>query len=259
MVSQMIKNREACEIMKRFFSALLALLLLCTAFPALAATPAASPTPPPREIETEVIQDIPEEIQKVLDIAYEDWQTVDGKRQKNPNKYTKWRNNGQFGWCGGFITWCMLEAGIPQAEWQKTEIGEVEGVHHVKEAGVGKLVTGYLRMFRTTMIPQKGFIMVYGKKGNNGLWHVGLVYDVELLDNGKYRLTTIEGNVGSSVRMFIQDYDPNVRKRDNLAAVPKEERTREETAAFSYKHNYGVKDLYVNMFLMPWIPDESSK
>ena len=30
----------------------------------------------------------------------------------------------------------------------------------------------------------------------------------------------------------------------------------EETKGFSYKHNYGVKDLYVNMFLMPWVPDQ---
>ena len=241
--------------MKRILAFSLTLFLLCAALPALAASKP-SPTPPPREIETEVIRDVPEEIRQVLDIAYRDWETVYGKAQKNPNKYTKWRNNGKFGWCGGFITWCMLEAGIPQAEWAKTEIGEVEGVRHVKEAGVGKLVTGYLRMYRTTMTPQKGFIMVYGKKGSSGLWHVGLVYDVEKLENGKYRLTTIEGNVGNSVRMFIQDYDPNVKKKDNLSAVPKEERDREETKGFSYKHNYGVKDLYVNMFLMPWVPDQ---
>ena len=39
---------------------------------------------------------------------------------------------------------------------------QVEGVHHVKEASVGKLLRGYQLMNRTTNVPQPGFLLVYG-------------------------------------------------------------------------------------------------
>ena len=106
------------------------------------------------------------------------------------------------------------------------------------------------------MIPQKGFIVVYGKVKGNGLWHVGLVYDVQRLPDGKYRLTTIEGNLNNTVRMFIHDYDPSAEKAKNLSLVPKDERVQEETKAFSYKDQYKRHSLYINMFLMPWIPGQ---
>ncbi len=245
-------------MMRRALSVLCALLFL-VASPALAASKkksSATPTPVPLEITEDVVEDVPDTIRQLLDLAYNEWKELNGKALPNPNKYTKWRNNYKYGWCGGFITWCMLEVGIPQQEHTEIREGEVEGIVHVKEAGVGKLVTGYSRMNRTTMIPQKGFLVVYGKIKGNGLWHVGLVYDVKKLPDGKYRLTTIEGNLNNTVRMFVHDYDPAAPKSKNLTLVPKEERVLNETKAFSYKHQYKNHNLYINMFLMPWIPEK---
>ena len=243
--------------LKKCAALLLSLLLFCPSAIAASKTKA-TPTPMPVEIDTEVVEEVPETIRQLLDLAYNEWKELNGKALKNPNKYTKWRNNYAYGWCGGFITWCMLEVGIPQEEYGNIQEGEVEGIVHVKEAGVGKLVTGYSRMNRTTLTPQKGFLVVYGKEGGNGLWHIGLVYNVEKLPDGKYRLTTIEGNLKNTVRMFVHDYDPNAEKKaKNLSLIPKEERTEEETRAFSYKNQYPKFNLYVNMFLMPWIPDQS--
>ena len=259
----------------RLCTLLTALLLLFTASARAAGKASATPTPAPREIETAVVEEIPETIQKLLDLAYAEMIETDAAELKEKNKYTKWRNNGSYGWCGGFITWCMLELGVPQQEWAKTPKEEVPGIVHVKEAGVGKLVTGYTRMSRLSVIPQKGFIVVYGNgkkfKGSIGAtpyYHVGLVYDVEELSPGKYRLTTIEGNVDTprskeykhaahTVRMYIRDYDMNAEKKQNLTLVPEEERTREETKLFSYDYTYGNENLYVTMFLMPWIPGET--
>ena len=245
------------KMIRRFAPLFLALMLLLSSSALAAKKSSATPTPAPLEITQDVVAEVPGAVQQVLDIAYGEWKELNGKSLPNPNKFTKWRNNYKYGWCGGFITWCMLEAGIPQKEHGQIEEGEVEGVVHVKEAGVGKLVTGYSRMNRTTMVPQKGFIVVYGKNGGNGLWHVGLVYDVEKLPDGKYRLTTIEGNLNNTVRMFVHDYDPNVEKKKNLSLVPEDERTQEESKAFSYKHQYKKYKLYINMFLMPWIPGQT--
>ncbi len=238
--------------LKRAFALLL--LLACLPVTGLAAKKKTTPTPAPRAITDQVVEEVPEEVQAVLDLAYTEWETLAGKALKRSNKYTKWRNNYEWGWCGGFITWCMLQEEIPQSVWTEIEEAEVEGVVHVKEAGVGKLWTGYAKMNRLTNIPQKGFIAVYGKKGSTGFVHVGLVYDVKALGKGKYRLTTIEGNMSNTVRMYVHDYDSLAEKKTkNLTAIPKEEQTEEETRSFSYKLQ--SKDWYINCFLMPWIPE----
>ena len=244
------------KILKR--AALLALLLcLVCAGACAAAKPTA--TPPPVQIPTEV-QQPPEEIRQVLDIAYGEWERLAGKTLKNVNKYTEWRGKGiGFGWCGGYITWCMIEAGIPMAELQKIEEAPVEGIYHVKEASVGKLLRGYQRMGRSTDVPQKGFLLVYGvRKSANKTVHVGLVYDVIDLGGGKYRIITLEGNMSKRVKMYIHDYDRFAEDKTlNLSKVPEEERTIEACTYVDYKiPTSEKKPFYVNCFLMPWIPEE---
>jgi len=247
---------------KRIFAAMLALFLLVS-FSALADSKKDKGKNEDviRPVTAEVVEEIPDTIREILDLAYEQLVEVNGKNLGKKNKYTKWRNNGEFGWCGGFITWCMLEKGVPQQEWAKTEWGEVEGIVHVKEADVTKLNTGYRRMNRITDVPQKGFLCVYGNVGEGGTgkyYHVGLVYDVVRLSESKYRITTIEGNVtGKTVRMYIRDYDRNAEKKaKNMTLVPKEEREQEESKIFSYGFAYKNRKMYITHFLMPWIPEE---
>jgi len=242
----------------------LCFILLCTSFAAAEKKKKAAEDVI-RPITTEVVREVPETIQKVLDLAYDQLIEVNGKNLGEKNKYTKWRNNYKFGWCGGFITWCMLQFDIPMEEKNKIEEGEVEGIVHVKEADVSKLNTGYRKMNRITNVPQKGFLCVYGNVGKGGTgkyYHIGLVYDVVKLSEGKYRITTIEGNVtGKTVRMYIRDYDmnlaadPKLVKKD-MTLVPKEERDQEESKIFSYGYAYKNRQMYISHFLMPWIPEE---
>ena len=236
----------------RLAALMLVLACLASPVPAAAKKNKPTPTPAPRAITTEVIQDVPEEIQALLDLAYGEWESRSGKVLKKSNKYTKWRNDYEWGWCGGFLTWCMLELGVPQQRLNEMESGEVPGVAHVLEASVGKILTGYLMMNRTTLMPQKGFLVVYGKKNAGSYLHIGLVYDVEDLGGGKYRLTTIEGNMSNTVRMYTRDYDMNAAKQKNLTMLPAAERTEEESRKFSYKI---PNNWYINMFLMPWVPE----
>lgn len=238
---------------RRFLCLIMALCLLSA--DALAATSKATPTPPPTTTESEVAEEVPPKIQELLDLAYNEWETLNGKRLARSNKYTKWRNKYEWGWCAGFITWCMLQIDVPMERMVDIDEGEVEGIVHVKEASVGKLLRGYQKMNRATNIPQKGFLLVYGvAKSANRTTHVGLVWDVEDLGNGRYRITTIEGNMSNTVRMYIHDYDVNAPATANLFAVPEEERTRKETANFTYKLQ--DKKWYVNRFLMPWVPEQ---
>ena len=244
----------------------LALTLCLLAATALAAK--TTPTPPPVGI-TQSVQTPPEEIQAVLDLALAEWEELGGKTLKNVNKYTEWRGKDVgFGWCGGYITWCMLEKGIAMDELQNMEEGAVEGIVHVKEASVGKLLRGYQMMNRSTNVPQPGFLLVYGC-GYNKTIHVGLVYAVEELGGGKYRITTLEGNMSKRVKMYVHDYDMNAevntknKKSTNLSLVPEEERTLQESDHMDYtipsskpsSSASGKFAYYVNCFLMPWIPE----
>ena len=245
--------------MKRAICILFIVTALFYAPSSLAAKAKATPTPAPMEIETTLVEP-PEEILRVLDIAYREWQETAGKRLKNKgNKYQTWWNNYKWEWCAGFVTWCMLEADIPQAfedEVKKTPEGEQTGVFHVKASSPGRMLGGYLHMHRTTRVPQKGFIVLYGVK-TNGYVHVGFLYDVKDLGGGKYRLTTIEGNMSSTVRMYVYDYDMNAEKKDSISAVPDAEKTEEESRMFTYKlRKDGKSKWYVNYFLMPWVPGE---
>ena len=247
------------NLLKRVSTLVIALLLLTPS--ALAAKNKPTPTPAPVEIMTEPAEP-PEQIRHMLDIAYEEWTTVNGKDQGVKNKYTTWYNNYNWGrnsWCAGFVTWCMLEAGIPQAD-QKEVLKYDEGtcpepVFHVKGSAPKKMAPGYLNSHRTSEIPQKGFIVLYGEDSNKYI-HVGIVYDVELKSDGLYRLTCIEGAMKNTVRMFVYDYDAKAEKKKNIILVSDDERKQEESKIFTYGQHKKGKRWYVNCFLMPWVPGE---
>lgn len=239
---------------------LIFIMLLSVSSSSLAAKSKATPTPPPIEI-TEEVLDPPEEIATMLSIAEEEWETTAGKKLKKSNKYTKWWNNYEWEWCAGFVTWCMLEAGIPQdfkEEITKTEESSIEGLYHVKASSPGRMLEGYLHMHRTTEVPQKGFVVLYGVSSNKYV-HVGIIIDVQPLGNGRFRLTTIEGNMSNTVKKYVYDYDMFAEnKQKNISAVPAEEQTEEEAKNFTYKTRSDSKNKknkwYVNCFFMPWLP-----
>ncbi len=252
--------------MKRFTVILLVLMMLVST--AFAAKPKTTPVPAPVDIQ-DTVADPPALIQDLLDIACREWEETAGKVLKKSNKYTKWWNNYTWEWCAGFTTWCTLEAGIPQDYEDvilKRKEGEVpEPIYSCKASSPTKLIHTFLHMNRTTMIPQKGFIVLYGK-GSDYKTHVGIVYDVQKLDNGRYRLTTIEGNMSNTVKMYIADYEPvdvyhgqkeNPKIR-NLYPVPEEERTMTEARNLTYQlRKKDNKYWYITRFLMPWVPEES--
>ncbi len=272
--------------MKRFLSLLLIPFFFFSS--AYAAKSKPTPTPAPMEIPAEVI-DPPEEIQYLLDIAYQDWEAAEGKTQgkittKNgkksiKNKYTQWFNDYSWnsnGWCAGFVTWCMIEAGLTELNevkpeniwgspnwvgWEtiKKRSGDIpKPIYAPADSKQGNMFYSYQHYGRITTYPQKGFVALFGS-GSNKFVHVGIVYDVQPLGNGKYRLTTIEGAMGSNtVRMYVFDYDRNAKQDKNVTAVPAEERDREESEMFQYALKATKKKpWYITKFLMPWVPGDS--
>ncbi len=255
---------------------IVAIFLLLTLSCPVAFAAKATPTPAPIEIPATLVAP-PAEIQQALDIAYAEWETLNGEKLPNVNKFTEWRGKGyKFEWCAGYVTWCMMQAGIAMDELAdireaagSDDLLEVDGVYHCKEASPGKLLRAYQIMGRTTMVPQRGFIVIYGCSFNKVI-HAGFVYDVEDLGGGKYRLTTLEGNIKDSIRMYIRDYDMNAevdtnkKKSTNLSEVPEDERILPESVNLEYalmdgKPSAGTSGrymYYVNRFLMPWVPGD---
>ena len=255
----------------RHFPVLLCVLVLF--FPAFSfsdGVPEPTATPEPLRIPAQVSEP-PEVIQAMIGTARAEWEKVGGKALPKSNKYTQWVNDAEWGWCAGFTSWCAMKAGVPQESLSrilKRPEGEADPVFSCSAVSPGKLLRAFQHMHRTTMIPRKGFFVLYGDR-TNFTTHVGLVWDVQLLENGKYRLTTIEGNMRSAVRMYIADYVPvdvyaeqhHKPRTSNLSAVPEDERDGEDTKARTYHirvSDTDGSDWYVTCFLMTWMPDDGT-
>ena len=188
-------------------------------------------------------------VKKAISIAREEFTTLGGKTLKKANKYTKWytKNNNGFGWCGAFVGWCLDTAGVPMFRVEKAEPVDDALSYAISEASVGKILTGYTKMERTTNIPRPGYLVIYSvtKKSYYNI-HVGMVSDVQDLGEGKYLLTTIEGNVSNRVKSYQYYYDSTdeaAEKQENMTALPKEMQVDE---AICYKLH--SKDWYIKTF-----------
>lgn len=99
---------------------------------------------------------------------------MEGPGNNNDTKYGERFGINYLGWCGAFVSWCAVEAGIPDSIMKKT------GVANPSSFGLSQQPSGY--------IPKSGDLF-FAKDYS----HVGLVWYVE----GDY-FYTIEGNTWTS-------------------------------------------------------------
>lgn len=208
---------------------------------------------------------VPPLIRSVIDFALSEYEAArlpGGEYQifstKSPHKYTTWYCGNQskcyFGWCGGFIGYCMLQVGVPMDE-PGDSVPHPEGEpYSVFAAGVGKIYTGFEKMHRLTRIPRPGYLVIYGERDHYAYTHVGLVTDVIDRGEGIYQIFTVEGNVSSRIKRFSFLYDSNYQKEKehqrDLSMVPQEEQTEPET--YLYTKQYEKQNWYINVFCQTW-------
>lgn len=199
-------------------------------------------------------------IQNYLDIALQEWQDGQGQvfSTKKPHKYTIWYCGNQskcyFGWCGGFIGYCMKQAGVPMDEPYDSVPHPDGDPYSVYAAGVGKIYTGFEKMHRLSRIPIKGSLVIYGERDHYAYTHIGTVTDVIDHGDGTYQIFTVEGNVSSRIKRFSFMYDSNYttekeHQRD-MTLVPEEQRTQPEL--YEYEKQYKNKNWYINVFCHTW-------
>ena len=257
------------RIIRSMRASLLAVLIFLCAFPFSAFSdtePTATPEP---LVIRRTVAEPPEVIRTMIDVARTEWEQLDGKKLSKSNKYTQVFNEYEWGWCASFTSWCAMKADVPRASLnaiRKLPEGEADPVFTCFTTSPGKYLSAFQHMHRTTMIPQKGYWILYGDRTNYCV-HIGLVCDVELLENGKYRLTTIEGNMKNSVIMYLADYEPvdvyyeqhHRPSVSNLTVIPEEERNLAEQKNLFYRlriSDSDGSDWYVTCFLMTWIPED---
>ncbi len=193
---------------------------------------------------------MPALIRSALDIALTEWEQNLGNTFTQNNKYTKWYCGVpcKFGWCGGFVTYCLAMAGVPMFDGYEDCVPVSGGApYSVREAGVGKILTGFTKMERMTRVPKPGYLVVYGERGRNGLMHIAMITDVSEYADGVYMLKTVEGNLSSRIKRYCYLYDMNADPERNMKTLPESEQT---DSAFQYKLHQD--NWYVNQFCMTW-------
>ena len=177
------------------------------------------------------------------------------KLPKN-NEYTKWyyRDNREIGWCSVFQIWCAYHSGLQLVKY-KQDVTVAEGdVISAMEGRVGNVYYAFdqhgrwLQCDQVEAVPRPGYLVIYGVRASTPYTHVAIVESVKELGDGVYELTTIEGNINTSVRRMNYRYDATpARKYYNMSRIPDAEITEENCQYKLQKDNW-----YITGFCRTW-------
>ncbi len=198
---------------------------------------------------------IPVLIRGAVDLALSEWKDNLGKTFTDRNKYTAWYcGKGpkcHFGWCGGFVSYCLDTAGVPMDDYNESYPHEGGVPYAVFAAGVGKLLKGYTKMDRVTGIPRPGYLVIYGQRKRSDTIHIGMVTFVKDRGDGTYIINTVEGNVSSRIKRYCYLYDSTNTDQHNYSALPEEEWTEQDV----YQYTVHQKDWFIYAFCATWLPE----
>lgn len=181
-------------------------------------------------------EELPEVIKNYLYVLNREFYTVQRKRLPKYNQYAKWYygKRKEVGWCAVFTIYCANAAGTEPLTLKKVDYANPPMVQFLRQGQVGHHYDGFLDMGRFVSVPKPGYLVIYAdmKKGYRTT-HIASVTDVQDLGGGRYAITTVEGNMGSSVKSFCFLYDSNKpnhtvgiekgrKLQNNMEMLPKE-------------------------------------
>lgn len=252
--------------MKKRMTLLLAVLLLAVLPCALADTAPVNWKEPQRmdtqaegELETYGLtfpEEMPLEARNFVLLARAQFEKHNWAKLPKNNEYTKWyyQDNREIGWCSVFQLWCAYHSGMQLIRYkQGIEVAPGECISAM-EGRVGNVYYAFEEQGRwqqadkVEAIPRPGYIVIYGVRGSTPYTHVGIVESVKELGDGVYELTTIEGNVNSTIKRMNYRYDATPREKyNNLSVIPEAEITRENCQYTLHKDNW-----YITGFGATW-------
>ena len=252
--------------MKRLFALLLTGLALLGGA-ALADTAPAKMTVPPETIETQAEgeletydltfpDDMPLEARNFVLFARAQFEKHPFEKLPKANEYTQWyyRDKREIGWCSVFQIYCAYHSGLQMIKYKQDITAAPEEVISAMEGRVGNVYYVFeeqgrwLQADQMEAIPKPGYLVIYGVRGSTPYTHVAIVESVTELGDGLYELTTIEGNVNSTIKRMNYRYDATPRKKYyNMSVIPEDEITRENCQYTLHKDTW-----YITGFGATW-------
>ena len=171
------------------------------------------------------------------------------------NDYTKWyyQDKREIGWCSVFQLYCAYHSGVQLIKYKQGVTVEPDEVISAMEGRVGNVYLAFEEQGRwldgtQEAVPKPGYLVIYGVRSSTPYTHIAIVESVFEIGDGLYELTTIEGNINSSVRRMNYRYDATPKKRYyNMFAIPEEGITRENCQYKLQNQNW-----YITGFCATW-------
>lgn len=234
---------------------------------ALADTAPAKMAEPPEKIPTQAEgellaydltfpEDMPLEARNFVLFARAQFEKHPFEKLPKANEYTKWyyRDKREIGWCSVFQIYCAYHSGLQLVKYKQNLAVEPDAVFSAMEGRVGNVYYVFdaqgrwLQADKTEAIPKPGYLVIYGVRGSTPYTHVAIVESVTELGDGLYELTTIEGNVNSTIKRMNYRYDATPKKPYyNMSVIPEGEITRENCQYTLHKDTW-----YITGFCATW-------
>ena len=244
----------------------LALLMMLCAAPALADQAPVKMETPPAAIETQAEgeletygltfpEDMPLAARNFVLTARAEFEKNDWQRLPKNNEYTRWyfHDEREIGWCSVFQIYCAQHSGLQLIRYkQGVNVAQGDCISAM-EGRVGNVRLAFEEHDRWVDaekggVPKPGYLVIYGVQGSTPYTHVAIVESVTPLEDGRYELTTIEGNLNSTVRRLNYRYDPTPKKvYHNMFVVPEDEITQENCQYTLQKDTW-----YITGFCATW-------
>ncbi len=179
------------------------------------------------------------------------------ERLPKANDYTRWyyHDKREIGWCSVFQLYCAYHSGVRLLRFEQGVTAGEDEVISAMEGRVGNVYLAFEEQGRwldateDAAVPKPGYLVIYGVLSSTPYTHVGIVESVTEIGDGVYELTTLEGNLNSSVRRINYRYDATPKRRyHNMSVVPQEEITRENC-----QYTLQRDDWYVTGFCATWL------
>ena len=251
--------------MRRVLPILLAALLICAC--AVADTAPVRMDPPPQSEPTqtegelasydlEFPADMPLEARNFVLQARAQFELHPFEKLPKANEYTYWyyHDKREIGWCSVFQIWCAYHSGVRLIHYNLKEQLPEDAVFTAMEGRVGNVYKAFDKQGRWLSgtegaVPRPGYVVIYGVRGSTPYTHIAIVESVTPLGGSLYELTTVEGNINSTIKRMNYRYDARpAQPYYNMSVVPEAEITRQNCQYTLQKNNW-----YITGFGATWL------
>ena len=251
--------------MRRVLPILLAALLICAC--AVADTAPVRMNPPPQSEPTqaegelasydlEFPADMPLEARNFVLQARAQFELHPFEKLPKANEYTYWyyHDKRELGWCSVFQIWCAYHSGVRLIHYNLKEQLPEDAVFTAMEGRVGNVYKAFDKQGRWLSgtegaVPRPGYVVIYGVRGSTPYTHIAIVESVTPLGGSLYELTTVEGNINSTIKRMNYRYDARpAQPYYNMSVVPEAEITRQNCQYTLQKNNW-----YITGFGATWL------